>query len=348
MTDGDEHRAQRRVLQSCFGPAAVASYIPVMSRVVDEQIRRWQLGEPLSLEHEMHTLALDVITEALFDTRLPPAGRQRFLTAFPDMVTGLIVHGLYPHPALGRLPLPVNRRFAAAVRAMRSTTEQIVRTAAPNPHGMIALLRASFPQDVVHAGVISMLFAGTETSASTLNWLFHELHEHPAVRQAVTAEIDTVLDPDTDITAAHLEQLPATARLVREVLRLHAPNAFLMRASTATTRLGPHLLPAGTELLYSLTAVHRHPRLYRDPLRFDPDRWLPEGTATNLPRNAYMPFASGRHKCIGDTFALAELMITTASVLRRWHLTPVPGTRVREAVGVTVQARGLTMQPAHR
>ncbi|WP_093802128.1 cytochrome P450 [Streptomyces sp. Wb2n-11] len=146
LTDGDERRAQRRTLQSCFTPGAVAPYIPVMCRVVNERIARWHPDRPVSMEHEMRALALDTVTESFFGTRLDPTSQRTFLTALPDMVTGLIVKALCPHPALGHLPRPVNRCFTASVRALRGTTEQIIRTAAPDPNGMITPAARSLPR----------------------------------------------------------------------------------------------------------------------------------------------------------------------------------------------------------
>jgi cytochrome P450 len=345
--DGEEHRIHRRALQPCFRSDRIAGYVPVMSRVAQDRVDRWQPGQILSLGEELHALSLQIVTATLFGTKLAEESATAFLTAFPHMVKGLIVQGLYPNSALGRLPLPVNRRFAAAVRVLNNTADEIIRTAENNPKGIVAVLRESFDESVVRAEVITMLVAATETAAATLGWLFHELDQHPDIKCAVLAELDTQLGEDVELTAEHLERLSHTQRVVREVLRRHAPNAFLMRKTTAPTRLGRYALPAGAELLFCLTALHRSPELYVDPLRFDPDRWLPD-RATAVPRSAYLPFATGRHKCIGDDFAWAELMAVAIAVLRRWHLTPQPGTHVKEAVWMTVQASGLTMRVTSR
>jgi cytochrome P450 len=343
--DGDQHRSHRRVLQPCFRPDRLAQYIPVMSRVAEEWVAGWQPGQVLSLGAEMHALSLQIVTATLFGTRLSDESATAFLTEFPHMVKGLIVQGLYPGSVLGKLPLPVNRRFAVAVRVLNDTADEIIRTVGDSPQGIVAVLRESVPPDVVRAEVITMLVAATETAAVTLCWLFHELDQNPGIKRAVRAELGPHPGKDAELTAGHLERLPGTRRVVQEVLRRHSPNSFLMRKTAVPTCLGGYALPAGAELLYCLTALHRSPELYADPMRFDPDRWLPERAAA-IPRSAYLPFGAGRHRCIGEGFSWAELLVVSAAVLRRWNLTPEPGTHVREAAWMTVQPRGLTMRLA--
>jgi cytochrome P450 len=340
--DGEEHRVHRRALQSSFRPDRINGYIPLMNRVAQERVAQWQPDQALPMGEEMHALSLEIVVATLFGTKLAETSATAFLTEFPHMVKGLIVQGLYPNSVMGRLPLPINRRFATAVRVLNDTADEIIRTAEKSPQGIVTVLRESFDEDVVRAEVITMLVAATETAAVTLNWLFHELEQNPAIRDSVHAELDAQLGDDHELTAEHLDRLSYTRRVVQEVLRRHSPNAFLMRKTTAPTQLGSYALPVGAEILFCLTAVHRSPELYSDPLRFDPDRWLPD-SAEPIPRSAYLPFAAGRHKCIGDNYAWAELMVVAVAVLRRWNFTREPGTKVHEAAWMTVQARGLTM-----
>jgi cyclooctat-9-en-7-ol 5-monooxygenase len=74
---------------------------------------------------------------------------------------------------------------------------------------------------------------------------------------------------------------------------------------------------------------HRHPRIFPEPMRFDPERWLPE-RAQALPRYALLPFGDGKHKCMGDMFARTEMVLTVATLAARWRLVPVAGHRVWE------------------
>ncbi|MFC5665158.1 cytochrome P450 [Kitasatospora misakiensis] len=400
MSEGRAHRDRRRIIQPAFGPDRMADYLAVMHRVAEERAGRWRPGQVLDVAKEMNHLALEIVTRALFDARLSEDATLAFHRALPDMVKGQIVQSLYPHPAFARLPLPVNRRFDAAVRVLNRVVDQAVNgTGGGRGHGargshggpggpgsgrygaasgggcpmtggggrratLPALLRAAvdpatgrpLTEADVRSEAITMFGAGTETVSTTLTWLIDELVRHPDVEARVLAELDEHLPAGTVPTPEALARLTYTRAVTQEVVRLHAPNAFLMRTARVPVALGPYRIPAGTELLYSLTAVHRDPALYPDPLRFRPDRWTgTTGTGgadgasgAGAARQAFLPFGAGKHKCIGEAFAWAELTVAAAAVLRRWRPTAVPRARAREVVWTTVQAQGLRVRLAPR
>ncbi|MEV6979382.1 cytochrome P450, partial [Kitasatospora sp. NPDC093806] len=385
MSEGRPHRDRRRIIQPAFAPDRMAGYLAVMHRVTEERAGRWRPGQVLDVAKEMNHLALDIVTSALFGARLSEDATVAFHRALPDLVKGQIVQSLYPHPAFARLPLPVNRRFDAAVRVLNRVVDQAVAGtvhagAAPaggcpltgagtgtgtggGPVTLPALLRAAvdpatgrpLTEADVRSEAITMFGAGTETVSTTLTWLIDELIRHPWVEARVLAELDEHLPAGTVPTPEALAKLSYTQAVTREAVRLHAPNAFLMRTASVPVELGRYRIPAGTELLYSLTALHRDPALHPEPLAFRPDRWHEQGYAAAGPggaeagggasaRQAFLPFGAGKHKCIGEAFAWAELAVATAAVLRRWRPTAVPGSRAREVVWTTVQAQGLRVR----
>ncbi|MQS17743.1 cytochrome P450 [Streptomyces kaniharaensis] len=363
MSEGQAHRDRRRVIQPAFGPDRMAGYLAVMHQVTEERAARWQPGRLLDVAREMNHLALEIVTRSLFGARLGEEAALAFHRALPDLVKGQIVQSLYPHPALARLPLPVNRRFDAAVRVLNDVVDQAVDRAVDRavdgyagqdaPVGTLpALLRAAtdpatgrpLTEADVRSEAITMFGAGTETVSTTLTWLIDELLRHPQVEARMLAELDEHLPAGTVPTPEALARLRYTHSVTREVVRLHAPNAFLMRTAQVPVELGPYRIPAGTELLYSLTALHRDPVRYPDPLRFCPERWQDGGAG----RQSFLPFGAGKHKCIGEAFAWAELTVAAAAILRRWRPVAVPGARAREVVWTTVQAQGLQVRLAPR
>ncbi|MFB7471537.1 cytochrome P450 [Kitasatospora sp. NPDC056184] len=400
MSEGRAHRDRRRTIQPAFGADRMAEYVAVMHRVTEERTRRWRPGQVLDVAKEMNHLALEIVTRALFDARLSEDATLAFHRALPDMVKGQIVQSLYPHRAFARLPLPVNRRFDAAVRVLNQVVDQAVNGTAPgsafdDPFGgafggafegafggafegpadtgpgggcpvtgtgrrgttLPALLRGAvdpatgrpLTEADVRSEAITMFGAGTETVSTTLTWLIDELVRHPGIEARVLAELDEHLPAGTVPTPEALARLGYTRAVTQEVVRLHAPNAFLMRTAQVPVELGPYRIPAGTELLYSLTAIHRDPVLYPEPLRFLPGRWHGADRARGpagggAARQAFLPFGAGKHKCIGEAFAWAELTVAAAAILRRWRPTAVPGSRAREVVWTTVQAQGLRVR----
>ncbi|WP_158710327.1 cytochrome P450 [Streptomyces sp. NRRL F-5126] len=378
MSDGQAHRDRRRSMGAAFTKARVADYVPIIQSVVKERIAGWGDGRLVDVEREMNHLALDVVTRTLFGARLDDDLAAAFHRALPDLVKGQIVHSLAPHPAFVRLPLPVNRRFDEAVRVIHQVVDRAVgerreglgegvREGAREGEDdgreptLLSLLRAAvdpatgapLTEDDVRAEAITMFGAGTETVSTTMTWLLHELARHPDVLARVVAELDGRLGPvagaaSDALTPEMFDHLPYTANTLREVVRLHTPNAFLMRTASRDVTLGPYRVPAGTELLFSLTALHRHPDFFPDPHTFDPGRWDAEGPAGAAARRAAMPFGAGKHKCVGENLAWAELGVAAATILRTLRLVPVPGREAREVVWTTVQAQGLAMAFAPR
>ncbi|MGW2250831.1 cytochrome P450 [Kitasatospora sp. NPDC001660] len=351
MSEGQAHRDRRRVIQPAFGADRMAEYVAVMHRVTEERAARWRPGQVLDVAKEMNHLALEIVTRSLFDARLSEDATSAFHRALPDLVKGQIIQSLYPHPALARLPLPVNRRFDAAVRVLNQVVDQAVNgpTGQAGSDGTLpALLRAAtdpatgrpLTEADVRSEAITMFGAGTETVSTTLTWLVDELLRHPQVEARVLAELDEHLPAGTVPTPDALARLTYTRAVAQEVVRLHAPNAFLMRTAQVPVELGPYRIPAGTELLYSLTALHRDPVRYPNPLSFRPERWRDGGAG----RQSFLPFGAGKHKCIGEAFAWAELTVAAAAILRRWRPVAVPGARAREVVWTTVQAQGLRVR----
>ncbi|MFI2208242.1 cytochrome P450 [Streptomyces sp. NPDC020141] len=364
MSEGALHRERRRAVQPAFTAERVAALAGVVGEAARERIERWSPGRAVDVAGEMTALALDVVARALFGVRLAEGPAAAFRRALPDLVRGQIARSLCPHPLFARLPLPLNRRFDAAVRVLDAVVDRTVggpdgpdgRDGAPAGPLRDAVDPATgrrLDRAALRSEAVSLFGAGTETVSSTLTWLFHELMGAPEVYARLLGELEEAYGDGLTGAASGEpgagwpgEAPPYLRAVLREVLRLHAPNAFLTRTAAAGVRLGPYAVAAGTELLYSLTALHRDPARYPDPLRFDPDRWADGEGAGD--RRLFLPFGAGRHKCVGEGFAWMELAVIAATVLLRWRLTPLPGARAREVVWTTVQARDVVMTVAPR
>jgi cytochrome P450 len=338
--DGDVHRTHRRALQPLFTTDRVNSHIGAISRLIEERVNGWESGQEIDVLSEMMKLSFDLVTSVVLGVQLSDKDRAAFLGALPKIVKGLIAHALFPHPLLKRLPLPLNRSFAKSVGILMEVVDHTIQLGAQgNTSSVLDHMRRHFTEEDIRAEVVTLLVASTETTAVTGSWLLHELTKHPQVAARVVGEIREHIGATGEVTEEALGRLEYTASVVREVLRLHAPNAFLMRRAEHAVRLGQYEVPAGAELLFCLTMLHRNAGLYTAPLAFDPDRW--NGSVS---RHAYLPFGAGRHKCIGMGFAETELLIMAVHLLRAWQFSPVPGGRVKEVAWTTVQPRGLRMR----
>jgi cytochrome P450 len=193
--------------------------------------------------------------------------------------------------------------------------------------------------------LVSIMIAGTETTGGAMAWVFYELAHRPEIGDRVFDEVDRVVGTRA-VTAADLANLEYTQRVMCEVLRRRAVWLSTRRA-LRPVELGGFDVPAGTELAFSLYALHHDPEIYPRPDEFDVDRWLPE-VAQTRPRGCFIPFLEGSRKCLGHTFAWTEMATVVATIAARWRLYLSPGLRVREVPLATIRPSRLTMLPVPR
>ncbi|MFE0923428.1 cytochrome P450 [Streptomyces nigra] len=355
VSDGEQHRRNRRLIQPAFQQHKIEQYVEIMRSVVEKRSSAWTAGQPVTLNAETHETAVEILTRTLFRSDLADRAAGNVKRAFPGIVAGITVQALYPYPWMEKLPLPVNRHYDRSAALFHDVVHAVIAEQRKNPAPDDSLLGTlinardqhdAFSEAELRDETITMLIAGTETVSTTLAWFFHELAHHPEAEQRLVDELQTQLG-DRPISFQDFRTLPYTAAAINEAVRLHHPNWFLSRRAVSSVTLGGHRIPAGGEVAFSPSTMNRDPETFDHPLRFDPDRWL-DGRADDLPHSAYMPFGSGRHKCFGDTYALAELTVSVACVARRWSLTHQPGSRVREVPWTTVRPTDLVMVPQPR
>ncbi|WP_405978186.1 cytochrome P450 [Streptomyces sp. NBC_00158] len=353
---GAEHRRQRRILQPAFHRERIAAATPAILRAAQDTSDSWKPGQRIAVDRVMNELSLTMLAKTLFQAEAGAPAAAQIRSSLPVLAGGLIVRTLMPE-WWTRLPLPGNRRFDRAVHSMSTAIDDAVHSYRANgeDHGdVLSVLLAARDTDghpltdrQIRDQLIGFGLAGVETTGASLAWIFHELGRHSDIEARVHQEIDTVLG-DRPPTHADVPALKYTGRVITETLRLHA-LWIVMRRTLDPVRLGEATLPAGTEILYSAYALHRDPRWFPDPERFDPDRWLPD-RARSIPKGAYIPFSAGAHKCIGDSLAFTEMALTVAVICRRWRLRPAPGVRVREVARGDVHPNRLPMtaEPRNR
>jgi cytochrome P450 len=331
-SDGPEHLKHRRLIQPMFYKERIAAYADVMSERAQGLAGSWTAGQRIDADQVMAAHAIETLAATLFSADIGRPAVQAVREDLPVILKNMLRRALAPQFTDN---WPIWRAFDNSVVRMRSVIDEVItvtRASAPEERADLLSLLLSARDDTgsgltdveVRDQLTTMLFAGTETVASILTWALHHLAERPDIEQELLDEIETAVG-DRPVTFADVPKLPAVTRVLDEVLRLHGV-VTLMRRTTEPVTIGGYDIPAETEVLFSLYALHRNPELYPNPDRFDPDRWLPDQVAKR-PREHAVPFGAGTRKCIGDRFAWMEATITLATILPRWKLRPVPGSK---------------------
>lgn len=323
-----DHRRQRLIMQPAFHARHLADYAEVMRHQTATLVDGWRDGAVVDMVGEMFRLTTSIALRALFSTHLDPSDAEKLRSAFEVFLRGSYTQ--LALPAFGRLPLPANRRYRAALRQWRTQVRDLIaryRAAGGDQQDLMARLLGARGDDgeglsdeELSDQVAVLLIAGAETTSAALTWAMYLLCAHPEVLDAASAEAGRVLGGRV-AGWAHLPELDLTARVIKEALRLYPPSWILPRTATRETRLGAHVISAGTTVLVSQYLLHHDPKVFADPECFDPDRWLALGNsapASALARRAYVPFGGGPTKCLGEQFATAEAVLALASILTRW------------------------------
>jgi cytochrome P450 len=166
--------------------------------------------------------------------------------------------------------------------------------------------------------ILTLVVAGHETTASTLNWAWYLLSQHPHVEDKLSQEIASVPVGDTP-TLDDLPRFPYTRQVLEETLRLYPAGWLMTRRALRDDQLGDYFVPAGTEIYVPPYFIQRHPALWENPDQFDPDRFDPARAQKRHPL-ALLPFSAGPRNCIGELLARVEMQIHFMTIAKRLRL----------------------------
>ncbi|KAL0132787.1 hypothetical protein PUN28_000482 [Cardiocondyla obscurior] len=177
--------------------------------------------------------------------------------------------------------------------------------------------------DEVRAQVDTFMFEGHDTTAVAITWALFLLGNNPEHQEKVHEELEEVFgNSDAPITVKDLPQLKYLDRVIKETLRLFPSVPLIMRQLTEEVKLDNYTLPKGALVTIAIQLAHQNPEVWPDPLKFDPDRFLPENSKLRNPY-AYVPFSAGPRNCIGQRFAQLEEKIVLSAILRKWRVKSV-------------------------
>lgn len=359
-SEGELWRRQRRLVQPAFHPRRVAALVPRMVAPAACLAARFEAaadrGEELDVSAAMGALTLEIAADTLLGTRV--AAEAAAIGRSLEVVLAWVQDKAY---GLGWIPwswpTPANRAFRAALAALHGIVDDLMARRPPGEAGddVLALLRAARDEETgapmeasqLRDEVLTLLLAGHDTTANALGWTWHLLAEHPAVRERLDQELDTVLGGGP-VTPEALPALVYTRAVLEESMRLYPPAWMVSRLALSDDQVEGVAIPAGSVIFVSPWVTHRLPGLWPDPERFDPERFLGE-RAAERPRFAYLPFGGGPRSCVGAGFALAEMPAVVATLAARVVLEPSRPGPVRPSPAVTLGvAGGLWMRPRRR
>lgn len=361
-SEGELWRTQRALIRPAFRHRRIAEQASVVAEealaLADRLSARKGAG-PVDVAEELTGLTLGVLGRTLLDSDL--SGFDGIAAAFEAVQDQAMFELVTLSTLPAWVPLPGQLRFRRARRYLEGVVDRLVRERAGRPAGddVLSALVASAAAEPdpavgrrrVRDELVTLLLAGHETTASTLSWALHHIDRHPAVGRRLHDEAVSVLGGRAP-EAADLTALAYTGRVVAEAMRLHPPVWMLPRQALADDVVAGWRVPAGVDVAVSPYTLHRNPRYWPEPERFDPDRFDPDRTgpagAAGRPRYAYIPFGAGPRFCVGSQLGTMEAVFVLAVLARDLRLRSVPfrpavpepmlSLRVRGGLPMTVHA----------
>lgn len=346
ITNGEEWRRQRRIIDPAFESGRVREVFPAMWEAAVAAAQRLEAiadGRALDVEPQMSHVALDVIFRTLFSLPVGDETAQAVFAAFrvhqssQPMINSA---SFLPLPRwVPRLRARATRESARHIRALigqlvdRRAAEIAAGTAPDDLATRIMTTPDSesgsvFSRSEMVDQVGIFLLAGHETTAAALGWALYLLALSPEWQDRVAIEAQREIDPEK-IYFSTVSKLRDARAVFREAMRLYPPVPMYLREAACPTRFRSRTVPKGSQVVISPWHLHRHELFWDDPDGFDPSRWETKAGRASA-RIAYLPFSKGARVCPGSAFAMTEGPLILAMMMRRFRVSldrsnpPVP------------------------
>lgn len=336
-SEGDFWRKQRRLAQPAFHRQKLMGLFNMMVGEADHYLKdlsqRCQGDEPLNISLEMMKVTADIVLKTLFnsDNYTDQQDLYHTMSATQEYIM-YCVHQPYMIPWTflnGR-----RRRFFKELQSFDAILQELIvarRNSDDPPADLLTMLLEARDEETgegmsdrqLRDEAITIFAAGHETSANGLAWTLYLLAQHPAVFAKVRAEAQRVLG-DGLPGFEDLRDLQYTRQVIEEGMRLYPPAWAIGREAIGADEVLGQMIPKKSILFISIYALHRHADLWPDPERFDPERFAPE-LVKERSRWAYLPFGAGPRMCIGNNFAMMEMQLLLALLVRSFDFSIAPG-----------------------
>ncbi|MFT4570114.1 MAG: cytochrome P450 [Hyphomicrobiaceae bacterium] len=351
-SDGEFWRRQRRMIQPAFHKERIRGFATLMSREAmlsrERLVAAARAGQTIDIVAEAQRAALAIVVQALFGLAGAddaPRIAETF-TKLNELLSASFtsVAGRFPW-----IPTQANRALNAEKRSMDALVDNLIaarRDAGQGGDDLLGMLLAMrdedsgdpMPDAQLRDEITTLLVAGYETTAMALSWTIYLLGRHPEIAARVRAEATAVL-ADRPFSLDDLDKLETTRMVLEEAMRLYPPAWAVSRTPSQDDELDGYQIKKGAIVFISPWLTHRHPDVWPDPDRFDPDRFATENDA-DRPRFAYFPFLGGPRMCIGNAFASMEARILLATWLAAVELPLVTDEAIDAEPLVTLRPRG--------
>ena len=345
--EGETWRKRRRMMNPQFRRQRMAELGAGMVESIESELMTWPTDDAVQATTIVSRVTMSVIVRAFFGTSLD-AGEAAEVADAMSFSLEHMLQRVVTDAMPSWIPVPGRRAHEASVARIDAVLYGLIerrrRQEDPADDLLTMMLEmrdegggGALSDEELRDETMSLFIAGFETTASALSWGLARMALDPKLYETLRDEVDTVLGSRCP-TVEDLPQLPRCERFFMETLRLDGPVFFLPRVAVADDVIGGMAIPAGSMVSLMLDRIHRHPEVWDEPERFDPERFAPP-RSEGRHSCAWIPFGAGRRVCIGRSFAMMEGVFLLAMIVQRFELQPTERTRLEARLAITKRPR---------
>ncbi|HEY9602830.1 MAG TPA: cytochrome P450 [Allocoleopsis sp.] len=348
LMDGNRHRRERKLLMPPFHGEKLQTYAKQICLITEQVASLWQVGQPFVARTTMQKISLEVILQIVFGLSEGERYQQlkHLLTDWLNMTDSPLRSSMlflrFLQQDWGRWT-PWGRMKQRQRRIHDLLQAEIEERRTKNNEGRADVLSLmmvardengqAMTDEELRDELLTMLFAGHETTATTLAWTFYQIYQRPDVREKLQQELETLGENPNPMEIA---QLPYLTAVCQETLRMYPVIPVIFpRITKSPVNIAGYQFDAETTFMPSIYLVHYREDLYPNAQQFQPERFLERQYSSS----EYLPFGGGIRRCLGYALAQLEMKLVLATVLSKYQLA------LAEDKPVKLQRRGFTLAP---
>ncbi|HEY4354894.1 MAG TPA: cytochrome P450 [Acidobacteriaceae bacterium] len=348
-THGEAWKTQRRLIQKGFDRKQLDALSSIMQDSLNDSLRDFdgRIGDgPVDIYPHMMKITFSMVARSLFGARLKEEDIDLVSDTIGVVQEFIVRQTIQPYlnpwfEVSGELRRHEEMRTRADAVLMHYIQKR--RNEAPGQDLLQTLMDARYadgegmPDELILSESMQLLVAGHETSSNSLSWLLYLLSSRPDCLARVREEIETVLG-DRPLIHADVMKMEYLTQVIQESLRLYPPFWMIDRMAVNEDRVGDIVIPAGSTVIVYVYGAHHAPARWTDPETFDTDRFLKGQDKLRTPFT-YLPFGGGPRTCIGNNYAMLQILMILSDLLRKYDFELVPGQTIEARPKVILQPR---------
>lgn len=326
-SSGDYWLQQRRLIQPGFHKEKIKNLVDVIDTTIKAELEKAPLNKDVDLYAIMNELAFEVVAKSLFNFSAEKSTLKRLQFIIEKLQKFITTEIRQPLKKLGFLLSGDYKFHKNLVKESRGIIEGIIvqRKATNKNHDDLLqmLLDARYEDGSAMTNnqlideILILFVAGHETTANALTFILTLLAQHKDVLTKVETEVEQVSQKTNDALQS-ISSLPYLTSCINEALRLYPPAWITDRVAIEDLQLQEYYIKKGTMIGISIYELHRNSENWENPNQFIPERFIDNPKL--LKSDAYMPFGAGPRLCIGNNFAMFEMILTVYETLKRFNI----------------------------